>query len=735
LSEDVFKGVYQDLVDPKDRHDLGEYYTPDWLCDRVVHAMLPEKGYVSVLDPSCGSGSFLRATIDHFKKANSKTSAKNQLEAILEHVVGIDIQPLAATISRTTYVLALGDLVKEARRPFTIPVYLADSLFLPTEVRQPTLERKTSYEISFGGKKVLIPESLVRSSDLFDVLIGACTRVAADHAKESRETQQRLARFLDQETDLLKEHPDREEILKSLWDFTDELAKLIRKKENSIWGFIVKNSYKPGMLKAQFDVILGNPPWLTYRYISEPDYQAEVKKRAINEYAIAPTSQKLFTHMELATVFLAHSISWFGRKDSKLGFVMPRSILSADQHTKLRTRKYNAYFRITSYWDLYEVTPLFNVPACVLYIEHSEDRGDISDKLPAIEWKGKLPSRDIPWNVAEKTLTLTPKTARVIYLGTRNALSTKSQKYSVGGLSGPYNKKFRQGATILPRSFYFAQIKELKGKPDFDRIYWAETDPGQAEDAKPPYEDVVVNGNVEGRFIFCSALSKHLLPFTLLVPATIVVPVEAKGTELSVLTSEALDEKGYRDFGRWMKRVEEIWTEKREKKADKQTIYERLDYQGELTEQNLGDRHLVLYSTSGTNLSAAYVDRDELGLRLLIDHKTYWSSFASEDEAHYLAAIINSEAVNEVIKPFQSLGLMGERDIHKKVLDVPFPEFDKEKPKHEDLVRLAKSAAKDAYNAVRAPAFPAHISGQRAYIRTAVEETMADIDAIVKTLI
>ena len=36
VKEDVLKGVYEQLIDPKDRHDLGEYYTPDWLCERII---------------------------------------------------------------------------------------------------------------------------------------------------------------------------------------------------------------------------------------------------------------------------------------------------------------------------------------------------------------------------------------------------------------------------------------------------------------------------------------------------------------------------------------------------------------------------------------------------------------------------------------------------------------------------------------------------------------------------
>jgi hypothetical protein len=31
LSEDVLKSLYQELVDPETRHDLGEFYTPDWV--------------------------------------------------------------------------------------------------------------------------------------------------------------------------------------------------------------------------------------------------------------------------------------------------------------------------------------------------------------------------------------------------------------------------------------------------------------------------------------------------------------------------------------------------------------------------------------------------------------------------------------------------------------------------------------------------------------------------------
>ncbi|MBM4175882.1 MAG: hypothetical protein FJ213_06880 [Ignavibacteria bacterium] len=36
VDEDILKGVYQELIDIDTRHSLGEYYTPDWLCERIV---------------------------------------------------------------------------------------------------------------------------------------------------------------------------------------------------------------------------------------------------------------------------------------------------------------------------------------------------------------------------------------------------------------------------------------------------------------------------------------------------------------------------------------------------------------------------------------------------------------------------------------------------------------------------------------------------------------------------
>jgi type I restriction-modification system DNA methylase subunit len=58
IDEDVLKALYQELVDPQARHDLGEYYTPDWLADFMVNDVVAKDPTKTILDPACGSGTF-----------------------------------------------------------------------------------------------------------------------------------------------------------------------------------------------------------------------------------------------------------------------------------------------------------------------------------------------------------------------------------------------------------------------------------------------------------------------------------------------------------------------------------------------------------------------------------------------------------------------------------------------------------------------------------------------------
>lgn len=341
----------------------------------------------------------------------------------------------------------------------------------------------------------------------------------------------------------------------------------------------------------------------------------------------------------------------------------------------------------------------------------------------------------MPWTTVKDRFSIAKGDARVIWLGNRCALSVESGAKSQTR-SSAYAKAFKQGATIVPRNLYFVTVDGLDGVPDPDRTYYARTSEESAKESKPPYRDVRMQGNVEGRFLFSTAIARHVLPFVLLEPAPIVLPLEEHHGAYHTLTTSELRRKGYRDFAKWMEQAEEIWNEKRGAKTS-HTLLEWLDYSGKLTSQSPAHRHLVLYNASGTNVAATPIDNAKLPLGFIVDTTLYWIAVRDSSEAHYLAAVLNSAGVNDAIKPFQSTGLLGERHIHKKVLDVPILVFSSENIVHRKLSELGKEAHKQAAALVHDRNFPvgSSLARQRAFIRTALADTLAEIDGLVRKLL
>lgn len=137
-ARDLLKKLYQYLVPRKLRHDLGEYYTPDWLAERLLNQL----GYdgnpdVRLLDPACGSGTFLTLALARVRERmefelwdRDPRRRRECAEKVLRNIVGFDLNPLAVIAARTNYLLAFGDLLRDVR-PVEIPVYNCDAVLTP----------------------------------------------------------------------------------------------------------------------------------------------------------------------------------------------------------------------------------------------------------------------------------------------------------------------------------------------------------------------------------------------------------------------------------------------------------------------------------------------------------------------------------------------------------------------------------------------------------------------------
>ena len=94
---DVAAILYETVIPPDERRQLGEYYTPDWLARAIVREAVTDPLDQSVLDPACGSGTFVAEAVTHFIEAARDTSLdpKDQLEWLRFSIAGIDVHPVA----------------------------------------------------------------------------------------------------------------------------------------------------------------------------------------------------------------------------------------------------------------------------------------------------------------------------------------------------------------------------------------------------------------------------------------------------------------------------------------------------------------------------------------------------------------------------------------------------------------------------------------------------------------
>ncbi len=75
---------------------------------------------------------------------------------------------------------------------------------------------------------------------------------------------------------------------------------------------------------------------------------------------------------------------------------------------------------------------------------------------------------------------------------------------------------------------------------------------------------------------------------------------------------------------------------------------------------------------------------------LIMDTTVFYYQTNNEDEAHYLCAFLNSSILNNSVKAFQPKGAYGYRDIGRRPLMMPIPQFDNSNPKHSELSERSK---------------------------------------------
>jgi len=683
--EDLFGRLMAQLARRGQRKLLGQEWTPSWLAHNLAVQCLnnlPEGKHPRIVDMCCGSGSIMAETLKAAKHCLGLTG----INVLQQVATGFDIDPLAVSLAKTTWVVTLADEIKSAAGPIIIPIYHADSLFSVTPItpRLPSLEEGGPISVSLDGKTVNLPNALIQPEyhELFDRIVDW----AYDEAQDARKnggtdhlTEPGTAQFLDgaaRTLGIALSAELKETLAPAVFALVHRMAELAVTDRNGIWAFILRNTYRPGLLAGQFNGLVSNPPWLAMSRLADNPYRDILTSRA-ELYGIRPPGQS-FLHLELGTTHLLHAVDRYLAADAAVACLVPGTVFNGHHHELFRQRKFLTAARpvaleISEMWRVEPST--FKYPSAAVIGHKRAQPAGLADKGIA----GLLASRDCLQGVDFSVRTIGGE--RTAWVLEQDGLPVTVSTATVIP---------QQGADLMPRTAVCIEIIS-KGAAEY-RIDTPScgTPYGFAVKAAKQLERERFPGYAEKRFIHRMAQSENLLPFFL---GEHCIPIAIPAIRDDQGKWKVLDETEIRGMGftETAKRFRTI-NKKLRQTGQGKTLQQRIDERLKLTKQDMPEGgYLILAGAGGKHICAACVPITA-GSDLVVDQTLYWRAVPNEDEARFCVGLLNSRAMTEAITPFNPKGAFGERHIHT----LPYrlmPAFDRENEDHVRIAALARNIA------------------------------------------
>ena len=582
--------------------------------------------------------------------------------------------------------MAAADTIRAAREAgentgaVSAPIYLGDSMQLRYNTgtldagRYIELETGETLPNHDGQITFRIPKELARQQADMDRLISEIA-AAIDEGKNAETV-----------ADNYQMSDDCRQSMKAVATMMTELHAADR---NHVWAYYIRNMIRPAIIaEEKVDRIIGNPPWLTYGQ-SADIIREELRGMSEKRYQIW-AGGKLAPHQDIATLFYTRCAELYAKIRAKIGMVMPHSALRTGQHLKWRSGNYKQKggrdtpsiglnFQTHVPWDLDNVVPdFFPMPASVAFATYT-GAGTGTPIAPGTVqvWRGNWQEN-------------------------YDGISRKSEAlhHDDGNFKSPYAELSSQGPTIVDRRLFFVETV-----PHTAMIPAANTTnvkPRLSSQDKVLYqgqlsqlEDVVSNDH-----LFDVYLGECIAPYVALDPLQAVLPVHRPAMTIPLMPNDgglnvaALHNTMQR---RW-NNAAEMYRNAHKSQAIKE-LFDRLNHQNILTSQltylqgaiTSGRTARIAYTTNGE--PTAVIIRDN---HAILDTKLYQTVCRSEEEAHYLLAIINSNRLATQAKPFCTTNWAKKiRDFHKHGWKLPIPCYDDEYPLHVRLSELGKSAEQE----------------------------------------
>jgi SAM-dependent methyltransferase/copper chaperone CopZ len=707
-AKDLLKRLYQYLVPKKIRHDLGEYYTPDWLAELVIS----EVGYDGnlekrFLDPACGSGTFLvlaikrarRHALDNFKDETET------LEGILKNIVGFDLNPLAVLAARTNYLIALGKLIKYKRGEIEIPVYFADSILVE---RKPIVFGSYAYSLKTEAGEFQIPIGVVRKGLLPRVLavVEDCvsTPGCSDDVFEERVRREVLRTGT-------KLNENEIYVLDGLFR---KISELEDEGRNRIWTRILKNSFAP-LLQDKFDYVVGNPPWVNWE--SLPEGYRNSLEPLLKEYKLWKPGERLGgAKVDISSLFLYRCMDLYLREGKELGFLITQTFFK----TKGAGEKFRRFkikeepIKVVKVHDIVELNPFegaSNRTAAIIVKKRGETDYPVKYKLWKRKKKKRIDQKDSlgeasgksnrvdllaypsqEKNVLSPWLTLPEKVINVV-----NKVKGKGYYHAYEGInSGGANAVY--WLNILGVS---SRRKEKIEIPTYLRNILG------IQDEEIEIKDIVVENLTKGTkkgvkkikspvaiedfFVFPLIKTRHLKKWVL---NGYIYTLQMHDPKKRIGYDEQWVKVNFSKTYRYLKRFEDA-IRKRGSRVVRQLMEKGPFYGMYGIGEYTFSPFKVVWNQFGTKLKACVISsvNDEfLGEKMILpEHHLGFITTEKENEAHFICAVLNSSVVDLIIRNVSGSPInFGTPKIVEHTIRIP--KFDANNEIHCKLAELSKGA-------------------------------------------
>ena len=686
-TRDLLKKLYQQLMPGELRHNLGEYYTPDWLAERLLNMLEAGKFQGNpdkrLLDPACGSGTFLVIAIKKIREyaAEKMLPESEVLEKILSNIVGFDLNPLAVISARTNYLLALGDLLQHRKGNMDIPVYLCDSIMTPQEGKDLFSRGVLKFNTAVGPFS--LPQSLIKANfiDKLSNLLEESVRLELDKGQ--------FIQRLCQELPLISEQDNRDiEVVSNLYE---NLLTFQRQGINGIWARIIKNAFAP-LFNTEFDYVAGNPPWVNWESLPE-NYRRDTfelwqKHKLFSYKGFEAILGKAKDDISILMLYVA--MDKYLKRGGKLGFLITQSVFKtagAGQGFRRFRLGDGSPLQVQHVDDMVQLQPFEGASNRTSVVILQKGRPTKYPMPSYLYWKKTVKGKSISMNSSlNDVLQMTERKQFV-------AEPVDGKDPTSPWLTGK-PKAIRAVKKILGQSDYVAHAGCYTGGAN--GVYWVDVID------KRPDGLVVVSNITKGAKREVESIQMAIEPDLLYPllrgrdvkrwqakPSAYTIITHLPGMRLNAIPEDEM-KTDYPKTYLYLKRFEAALRQRKsrgvadmiEGGAPFYTMFAVGDY--------TFAPYKVVWPWISVGVRAALVSESE-GKPVCPEHNTSFLNLLREDEAHFICALLNSAIGDFSIRTFYSGG-GGGIGSPAVLQNIRIPNFDPANKIHQELAGLSQNA-------------------------------------------